>query len=176
MRYDAILMRAQQCKVILLTRQGTKSQWRTSKSVLLKEVFRKYKSESVSMSETRQIHKLQFPSSFPFWSPSSSINMQLTSRRVNEALNGELAIAPIIGFRPQNTSAIDAKPRTNSNDSKLFILLLSFVWTTFVCNLLFFVFCSSLYLFWPLLCSNIFYCFFFFFLFVITSTVVSKTK
>ena len=85
----------------------------------LKDEIHKYKSESVKcVSEMRQIEKLQFPSL-----PQSSIilismlisilhiNMRLTIRRVNEALNGELAIAPIIGFRPQNTSAIDTKPR-----------------------------------------------------------------
>ena len=88
-------------------------------SFLKVDEIHKYKSESVKcVSEMRQIEKHQFPSlpqsSIFFISMSISIlhiNMRLAIRRVNEALNGELAIAPIIGFRPQNTSAIDAKPR-----------------------------------------------------------------
>ena len=47
-------------------------------------------------------------------------NMRRTNRRVNEALNGELPIAPIIGFRPRNTWAIDAKTR-------IFIFVIIFV-------------------------------------------------
>ena len=88
-------------------------------SFLKDDEIHKYKSESVKcVSEMCQIEKHQFPSllqsSIILISMSISIlhiNMRLTIGRVNEALNGELAIAPIIGFRPQNTSAIDAKPR-----------------------------------------------------------------